>query len=184
MAAFVCAFGSWGGRPRTGGFLRPVVCVVCAASSRGTSRSSKDSSSSDSDSSSDSSSSSSSSSSGSDSSSDSSSESSSEEESDAPSARRAKSRPSPAKKKPAAKRDGKELAKAKQTKPEQGKARAARTPSTGRKNGEIGESDDDGEEEEISMGAFDPKKRSAKDRLVAQFLRRQDRQTPDFGRKS
>lgn len=65
------------------------------------------------------------------------------------------------------------MARPQHVKAEQGKSRNVRTPSAGRKNGDTADSDEDGQEEEISMGAFDPKKRSAKDRLVAQFLRRQ-----------
>lgn len=52
------------------------------------------------------------------------------------------------------------------------KPRRVRTPSTPRRDGDAADSDDEGEEGEISMGAFDPKKRSSKDRLIAQFLRR------------
>ncbi|OEH73574.1 hypothetical protein cyc_06705 [Cyclospora cayetanensis] len=49
---------------------------------------------------------------------------------------------------------------------------STRAPATVRKGGDNGDSDEDGQENEISMGAFDPKKRNSKDRLVAQFLRR------------
>ncbi|CDJ59855.1 hypothetical protein, conserved [Eimeria maxima] len=101
----------------------------------------------------------------------SSSESSSGEESDAPCRSRAKSRRSPNKKK--------QMAKAKSTgqrrvKAEGGKPRGVRPTPVCKKTGEAADSDDEGDEQEISMGTFDPKKRSLKDRLVAQFLRRQD----------
>ncbi|CDI76898.1 hypothetical protein, conserved [Eimeria acervulina] len=99
----------------------------------------------------------------------SSSESSSGEESDARSRSRAKSGRSQNKKKQMART---KATRQRQAKAEGGKQRGVRAPPASRKTGEGADSDEEGEEQEISMGTFDPKKRSLKDRLVAQFLRR------------
>ncbi|CDJ33699.1 uncharacterized protein EMH_0055570 [Eimeria mitis] len=98
----------------------------------------------------------------------SSSESSSDEESDARSRSRAKQGRSPNKKKQMAKTKG---TRQRQAKAEGSKPRGVRPPPARRKT-DAADSDEEGDEQEINMGTFDPKKRSLKDRLVAQFLRR------------